>query len=125
MPTPLPEGRLALCAWLDSTRPDNAAGRQLVAGVCRGMLCPSLARLEDYAGWMRSAGLEVTEAEDITPRVARTWDLCLRIARRPWVRFLLWFLGAEARAFVAAFDLMHRAFAEGAMGYGWFIARKP
>jgi tocopherol O-methyltransferase len=119
-----PGGRLALCAWLSAARPDDRAQQRLVADVCRGMLCPSLATRDDHVHWMREAGFETVEVEDLTRRVARTWEDCLRIVRRPWVRLLLPFFGARVRAFVASFESIRRAYAEGAMAYGMLTAQR-
>jgi tocopherol O-methyltransferase len=119
-----PGGRLALCAWL-AAAPDGRPGEaELVEEVCRGMLCPSLARLEDYAGWMRASGLEVTAADDITHRVARTWDYCGALTGRPEIQALLLVADRRTREFVKAFGAIRRAYAEGAMRYGMFTARK-
>ena len=117
-------GKLALCAWLatDPCPPDNA---RLVAAVCRGMLCPSLASRNDYTRWMEAAHLEEIEAEDITDRVARTWTHCMAIVERPEIKVVLSFADAGTRAFVQAFAAIHRAYAVGAMAYGMFTARKP
>jgi tocopherol O-methyltransferase len=118
-----PGGRIALCAWLDadSGRPEDA---RLVEEVCDGMICPSLARAADYSGWMQAAGFEAVEYEDITRRVERTWDLCLPIVERPGMRFLRLFMDKRTKAFVLSFQAIRRAFAEGAMAYGMFTARK-
>ena len=118
-----PGGKLALCAWLaaDSASPEQA---RLVAEVCRGMLCPSLASREDYEGWMRAAGFADVAAEDITRQAARTWDYCSAIVERPAVRALRWLMDERTRAFVQAFAAIRRAYVEGAMAYGMFTGRR-
>jgi tocopherol O-methyltransferase len=120
-----PGGRLALCAWLSAARPDDPRQAHLVAEVCHGMLCPGLAAAAEYVAWMRTAGFVDIEFEDATARVAQTWDHCIRIVRRPWLRAMLRFADAETRAFVASFPAMQEAYAVGAMTYGIFTARKP
>jgi tocopherol O-methyltransferase len=118
-----PGGKLALCAWLaaDAPHPEQA---RLVAAVCRGMLCPSLASRKDYAGWMRVAGFEDIAAEDLTRHVGRTWDYCSAIVERPEVRALRWLMDERTRAFLQAFAAIRRAYAEGAMAYGMFSGRR-
>jgi tocopherol O-methyltransferase len=119
-----PGGTLALCAWLKAAplpSPDHA---QLVADVCRGMLCPQLASMQDYAGWMRDGGFERIEAEEITQYVRETWVHCSTIVRRPEIRALLSATDERTRRFVGAFALMLKAYDEGAMAYGMFTARK-
>jgi tocopherol O-methyltransferase len=120
-----PGGVLALCAWLaaeDLSAPGHA---RLVADVCQGMLCPQLASLRDYTGWMQQSGLTLVEAEEITRNVEETWTRCAEIASRPEIRALLRVFGEPTRRFVEAFATIRQAFAEGAMSYGMFAARKP
>ncbi len=120
-----PGGSLALCAWLAAERGSAAANPQLVDEVCRGMLCPSLGSMNDYTGWMESAGFEVFSAEDITRQVERTWEICERTLRRPWVRLLLPFMDDNTRRFAASFRAIRRAYADDAMAYGMIAAVKP
>lgn len=119
-----PGGVLALCAWLkvDSrARPEHA---QLVAAVCRGMLCPQLASMLDYTGWMRESGFQGIEAEDITRHVKQTWTHCATLASHPKVKTLLRVSDERTRRFVETFQTIRQAYAEGAMAYGMFTARK-
>lgn len=117
-----PGGTLAVCTWLisDDLSP---AHRQLVTDVCTGMLCPSLVSREQYEDWMRAAGFNEIRSQEITRQVVRTWDHCRRIARRPEFQMLLRTAGQQTRRFVATFDAIHRAYAEGAMRYGMFAAQ--
>jgi tocopherol O-methyltransferase len=117
-----PGGCLALCAWLAAEDPSPSQAA-LVERICRGMLCPSLARLREYVGWMREAGFEQIEVEEIGERVRETWDRCAELVERPWVQALLAVTDSATREFVATFPLMREAYAEGAMGYGMFTAR--
>lgn len=119
-----PGGRLALCAWLRANSPPAPDHAQLVADVCRGMLCPQLASAHDYTDWMRAGLLEVVSAEEITPHVKETWMLAAAIACRPEIRALLYSMDERTRRFVEAFSLIQRAYDEGAMAYGMFTARK-
>jgi tocopherol O-methyltransferase len=119
-----PGGRIALCAWLDAGDPGSSEHSQLVAEVCRGMLCPSLARLAEYTHWLLASGFQAIRSEDLTSRVARTWDYCEEIAERPIVRLGLRLLGRRTRDFVNTFAAMRRAYKQGAMGYGMFAAQK-
>ena len=120
-----PGGVLALCAWLaadDLSAPGHA---RLVAEVCQGMLCPQLASRQDYTGWMRQSGFTLVEAEEITRNVEETWTRCAAIASRPEIKALLRVFGEPTRRFVEAFAIIRQAYAEGAMTYGMFTARKP
>lgn len=119
-----PGGVLALCAWLRTdpyARPEHA---RLVASVCRGMLCPQLASMRDYTSWMRDSGFTRIEAEDITRRVEGTWARCAALVSRAEVKAALHLSDERTRRFVEAFPVIRQAYAEGAMAYGMFAARK-
>jgi tocopherol O-methyltransferase len=119
-----PGGVLALCAWLRAdthARPEHA---RLVADVCRGMLCPQLASMRDYTGWMRASGFTRIEAEDVTRHVEGTWARCAALVSRAEVKATLRLSDERTRRFVEAFPAIRRAYAEGAMAYGMFAARK-
>ncbi len=118
-----PDGVLALAAWLAVGDPPSPAQARLVAEVCKGMLCPSLATLGDYTGWLRSSGF-VVEAEDVTRRVEPTWRWCRAIADRPVIRAVLRASDPGTRRFIEAFAAIRRAYAEGAMAYGLFAASR-
>ena len=121
-----PGGALALCAWLVADPLPRPEHHRLIAKVCRGMLCPSLASLPDYIAWMRGAGFEAIEAEDITRRVQKTWTLCSTLIRQPALTRLLARLGDPGiRRFIRAFPAIRRAYAERAMSYAMFTARLP
>ncbi|HZY89861.1 MAG TPA: methyltransferase domain-containing protein [Gemmataceae bacterium] len=114
-------GRLALCAWLANEGGGHAS---LVREVCRAMLCPSLASLGDYVRWAEAAGFADVRAEDVTRRVERTWVHCLAILEHPDVQAAWPHLDAATRDFLGVFGTMRRAYANGAMGYAMFTARK-
>ena len=119
-----PGGVLALCAWLRTephARPEHA---RLVASVCRGMLCPQLASMRDYTSWMRASGFTSIDADDITRRVEGTWARCAALVSRAEVKASLRLSDERTRHFVEAFPAIQRAYAEGAMAYGMFTARK-
>jgi tocopherol O-methyltransferase len=118
-----PGGKVALCAWLATEAPGPEQA-QLISEVCRGMLCPSLASQKEYASWMRGAGFDDITAEDITRRVERTWARCAAIVERPEMRALRWLMDEQTRAFIQSFTAIRRAYADGAMAYGIFTARK-
>jgi tocopherol O-methyltransferase len=119
-----PGGVLAVCAWLRRDGPLHEEEQSLVDTIAEAMLSASLGSLSEYQGWMRDAGLTVTEAEDITRHVEPTWSYCSRIGENPAVRFFLRFTGAPTQRFVRSFPLMKQAYAQGAMAFGLFVAKK-
>jgi len=120
-----PGGVLAVCAWLRRDGPPRSdAERKLVETIGEAMLSASLDGLSDYKRWMQEAGLTVEVAEDITRYVERTWEQCTRMAERSPIKYLLRFTSASTRRFVRSFPLMKQAYAEGAMAFGLFVAKK-
>ena len=120
-----PGGVLALCAWLRRDGPPMSDDEQkLVATIGEAMLSASLDSLSDYQEWMREAGFTIVTAEDITRYVERTWEQCTRMAERLPIKYLLRFTSASTRRFVQSFRLMKQAYAEGAMAFGLFVAKK-
>jgi tocopherol O-methyltransferase len=120
-----PGGILAVCAWLRRDGPVRSDDQELVATIGEAMLSASLDTLTDYKTWMMRAGLVVETAEDITEKIAPTWEHCSRIAERFPVKWLLRFTDAPTRRFVKSFPLMRQAYAKGAMAFGLFAAKKP
>lgn len=119
-----PGGVLAVCAWLSRDGPMPEDEQKLVATIAEAMLSASLDSLSDYRTWMCDAGLTVTTAEDITRHVEPTWMHCTRISERPAVKLLVQLTGAPTRRFVKSFPLMKQAYAQGAMAFGLFVAKK-
>jgi tocopherol O-methyltransferase len=119
-----PSGILAICAWLRGDRPFRREDEELITTIGRAMLSSSLNTLSEYTAWMRDAGLNVETAQDITQKIAPTWDYCSRLAERLPLRCLLPFADASTRRFVRSFPLMKRAYAEGVMAFGLFVAKK-
>ncbi|MEO6568038.1 MAG: class I SAM-dependent methyltransferase [Opitutaceae bacterium] len=118
-----PGGRLAICAWLAGENLDRKQ-QDLVEDVCRGMLCPSLASMNDYVTWMRASGLEVISADDVTVNVTRTWDLCRSLLNVPLVKPLLATGSPRLHAFASSFTSIADAYRTGAMAYGMIVGRK-
>lgn len=119
-----PGGILALCSWLVPDRPDDRQQTRLLADICGGMLCPSLASRDQYLAWMELSGLEIVQAENIADQVKETWERCTELVERPAIKAVLRFTDEQTQRFVETFPAMRRAYAERAIGYGMFAARK-
>ena len=119
-----PGGRLALCSWLKGT-PSAAPARTQVEEVCQRFLCPSLGSNADYHRWCSAAGLRIERSEDLTSRVAKTWDVLIDRVESPWLRWLKPLLLDPAQLrFVEGFPVIRHAYSTGAMAYGLFVAVK-
>jgi tocopherol O-methyltransferase len=116
-----PGGRVALCAWLAGDGPDARREAMLV---CEAFLCPSLGTAQDYRGWLASAGLTLHQFIDLTARVGRTWDVCIRRVRASGVGLLSRLAGRKMRSFIDHFATLGNAYRSGAMRYGLFVAEK-
>ena len=118
-----PGGVLAVCAWLRGER-STADHDELVATIGQAMFSASLDSLSQYERWMRQANLEVVVAKDITRNIAPTWENCSRMTQRLPLKWLVHLADAPTRRFVKSFPLMIEAYANGAMAFGLFVARK-
>jgi tocopherol O-methyltransferase len=116
-----PGGRLAECAWLAG---DSADATREALLVCEAFLCPSLGTAEDYHSWLTAAGLTVRTFEDLTARVAPTWNVCIRRVRASGIGLLGRLAGREMCLFLDHFATLGNAYRSGAMRYGLFLAEK-
>ena len=118
-----PGGVLALCAWL---APDDCAPgqREPLAALVEAMVCPSLGSWRDYEAWIAAAPLELALAEDLTARVAPTWDHCAAAVRKPLVRAWLATQPRSVRRFAAAVGAMRAALEARLIRHGLFVARR-
>ena len=88
------------------------------------MLSASLDTLSQYVSWMRAANLQIETAKDITANIAPTWKYCSRMSERIPLRWLVRLADASTQRFVKSFPLMTEAYANGAMAFGLFVAKK-
>jgi tocopherol O-methyltransferase len=111
-----PGGRLMLAAWTGSMQDET------VREIARSFLCPDLVATRVCAAYIRKSGLRVLHAEEIGPKVARTWDLCAEQVQR--ARFLLSILPQRFRAFAEGVELMREGFRSGKFNYSILVAEK-
>jgi tocopherol O-methyltransferase len=111
-----PGGRLMLAAWTGSMQ------HQLIREIARVFLCPELLTTEQYSAEIQTAGLNVLQAEEIGPLVARTWDLCAAHARL--AAPLLLALPEKFRSFAQGIELMREGFRCGLLNYSIVVAGK-
>ncbi|HRX80727.1 MAG: class I SAM-dependent methyltransferase [Planctomycetaceae bacterium] len=120
-----PGGGVALCIWLAGDEPHSDEDVKQVKAVCDAFLCPSLGTADDYANWLREAGLEVGSICDLTPRIMRTWEICRQRVERTGATKLARLFGRDAINFIDNFDLILNAYRSGAMKYASIVAKKP
>lgn len=119
-----PGGKLTICAWLAAEQPRTPQAEELVRQVCEGFLCPSLGTASEYQSWFTDAGLTNLKFEDLTHRVLQTWEICKRRVNKTGVRYLAPIAGQDMNQFIKDFETILKAYREGAMQYGCFLARK-
>ncbi len=94
-----------------------------VQEVATRFLCPELWTREQYESAIAAAGLRVRVAEDLSPRVVRTWEICNQRAKAAAVAVKL--LPAAVRGFVAGIDVILEAYRSGELTYTVIAAEKP
>ncbi len=123
-----PGGRLVVCAWSHGEDPAAWTRRHLLVPICREGHLPSLLTRREHVGLCRESGFRVEENEDLTSRVRRTWDVCLRrlaaaLGRRSTWRYLLDAKHRERR-FALTTGRIWLAFRTGALRYLFLVGRR-
>ncbi|MGX5716357.1 class I SAM-dependent methyltransferase [Arthrobacter sp. MAHUQ-56] len=123
----LPGGRLVVCAWLAGTDARGWKVRHLLEPICREGRLPSMGTREEYEAMALAAGFAVTNYEDVSRRVARTWPICAGrlikalLTDRQTRRLAL---GARNRNAFLGIPRLILAYRTGAMRYGIFTFSK-
>jgi tocopherol O-methyltransferase len=110
-------GQLLLAAWTATT--DSPRLRE----IAKRFVCPELWTPERYLKAIEAAGLRVCSCEDLSDRVARTWEICSERAKAAGCAVKL--LPAAAREFVAGIDVIVEAYRSGELTYTVIAAEKP
>ncbi|MGK7313325.1 MAG: class I SAM-dependent methyltransferase [Candidatus Longimicrobiales bacterium M2_2A_002] len=122
-------GRFVACVWLAAESPEPWEVRHLLRPICDEGRLPGLPAASDYGRWLGEAGFVEPRLEDVSTRVARTWEVVARrvagaMLRPSSWRYLLDGRNTE-RAFAWSVLRLLAAFRTGAMRYGILDARRP
>jgi tocopherol O-methyltransferase len=109
-------GQLLLSAWTGSM----ASPR--VREVARRSMCPELWTSAQYESAISTAGLRVRVTEDLSDRVARTWEICSQRAQMAGIAVKL--LPAAAREFVEGINVILEAYRSDELSYSVIVAGK-
>ena len=120
-----PGGRLVVCAWLEGEGVSPWQARHLLLPICREGRLPSMGSRADYVEWAARAGFVLTDYQDISRQVRRTWTICLRRLVRSLftdreIRHLALSRGTRSRDFILSLPRLILALRTGAMRYGVF-----
>jgi tocopherol O-methyltransferase len=120
----VPGGRYCEAAWLKDDGLSASDEKKYIRPIEEGMLV-SLPDLTEYKSYMDKNRLRLTYYEDASPMVAKTWDICLEIAKER----ALWQLASqhskEFIAFLKSFKAMRNGFKSGAFRYALMVMEKP
>ena len=119
-----PGGAFALTDWFKRENLSSTEYHKFISPIDKGMFV-ELHTMDDYAGYLESAGLQIVHRENLTTSCAKTWDLGLDIIKEKsfWALALEW--GPEFLTYLKAFRAVRSALDHGAFVYGLFVARNP
>lgn len=123
-------GRLVVCAWVASEQASMRQVRHLLEPICREGRLAHLSTAREYVALLERAGVAVTDFQDLSTRVYRTWPIVirrtfLRLASRPhYLRYLL-STRSTNRIFLVTMFRLWIAYRTGAIRYCLFKAHKP
>lgn len=125
-----PAGRLVVCAWVAAEKTSSRSIRHLLEPICREGRLAHLSTAREYVELIEDAGLVLSNFEDLSRGVRKTWPICLartlvRAATKPqYARYLL---NREAtnRIFLITMLRIWLAYRAGVIRYILFRATKP
>jgi tocopherol O-methyltransferase len=124
-------GIICEAAWLKNENLSREDEERYIRPIEEGMLV-DLPDLAEYKDHLNNNGLTLRHYEDISTKVAPTWDVCLDIARAVCLDIAkdrtLWRLAynhsKEFAAFLKSFKAMRDGFKSGAFRYALMISEK-
>jgi tocopherol O-methyltransferase len=116
-------GIICEAAWLKDEDLDHTAEKKYIRPIEEGMLV-DLPTLSEYKHHLKNNNLRLRYYEDISEKVARTWDACLEIAGKKATWELAYKHGKEFVAFLKSFKAMKDGYKSGAFRYGLMISEK-
>jgi tocopherol O-methyltransferase len=119
----VPGGKICEAAWLKDERLSEKDEEKYIRPIEEGMLV-SLPCLTEYKRHMDENNLRLLYYEDISDRVARTWDLCLAMMKDKAIWQLAVRHGHEFVTFLKSFKAMRDGFKSGHFRYGLMVSEK-
>lgn len=119
----VPGGIICEAAWLKDQDLGREDEKKYIRPIEEGMLV-ELPNLAEYKDHLNNNNLRLRYYEDISKKVAHTWDACLEIARTRATLRLAYQHGKEFVAFLRSFKAMKDGYKSGAFRYGLMISEK-
>jgi tocopherol O-methyltransferase len=125
-----PGSRFIVCAWVSAERVSSWQADFLMKPICSEGRIPNLATVQEYIDAALEAGFLMTDSEDLTKRVKRTWWIAIRrlFPRVFWdKRYLAFLFDHSRRNRIFAITMMRiwAAYQVGALRYQVFRFDKP
>lgn len=117
-----PGGTLAITDWFKKKGLTPREHKKFLGDLEHGMMV-ELQTMEDYAGHMAAAGLEVMRSEVLNKHCAKTWEFGLDIIKDKGLWAAAVRNGADFVRFLRAFQDMRAGFASGNFVYGLMVAK--
>jgi tocopherol O-methyltransferase len=117
-------GKICEAAWLKDDCLREEDEEKYIRPIEKGMLV-SLPDLSEYKRHIDDNGLRLLHYEDISAKVAATWDLCLGMIKDKTVWQLASRHGKEFTAFLKSFKAMRAGFRSGRFRYALMVIEKP
>lgn len=117
-------GTLVIADWFKSDTATAAEAAEFLQPIEKAMLVPKLETASTYEQYIREAGLTVTSFDDLSSRVARTWDLAAGLVKNPALWRFAATRGTDFLAFLQGIAAMRAGYKSGALVYGMILAQK-
>jgi tocopherol O-methyltransferase len=116
-------GIICVAAWLKDAHLKRAEESRYIQPIEEGMLV-DLPTLAEYWDHFNANNLRLRYYEDVSRRVAQTWDACLKIAKDRTLWRLAYDHSKEFVSFLKSFKAMRNGYKSGAFRYAFIVAEK-
>ena len=119
-----PGGVFALTDWFKKPGLSAVQARKFVQPIERGMFV-ELETMDDYESYLGDSGMQIVHRQDLTRRVAKSWDVGLQVLRDKSFWALAAKMGKDFVINLKSFQAMRAGYSSGTFVYGLFVAQKP
>jgi tocopherol O-methyltransferase len=116
-------GTVAITDWFKREGLTQREYQKSIQPIEKAMLI-EMETMEDYAGLLRSNGLEIMHNEILNENCIKTWDFCMDMLKKKALWRLAAQNGSQFLEFLRAFRVTRAGFASGNFIYGLLVAKK-